>query len=90
MPDKDERLAAAALPEALAEFTLALIGDLNDLRAGRITPHAARVRAQLAREVLRSVHLQLEGVKYLSGRALPAPRASAGAPAAGGTGGGDG
>lgn len=54
------------LPETLSEFTRELIQDLKDLRAGRITAGAARVRAQLAREVLRAVHLQLEGLKYLS------------------------
>ena len=71
------------LPETLSEFTRELIQDLKDLRAGKITAGAARVRAQLAREVLRAVHLQLEGLKYLSGAAKPASgkRALAGAAA---------
>ncbi len=62
-----------SLPDTLTTFTLGLIGDLNDLRAGKITTAEARVRTQLAREVLRSVHLQLQGIKYLSGAAKPLP-----------------
>lgn len=62
------------LPEALSQFTMELIEDLRDLRAEKITVHEARVRAQLAREVLRSVHLQLEGMKYLSETAKQLPR----------------
>ncbi len=54
------------LPDTLSEFTTELMEDLRDLRAGKITPRDARVRALLAREVLRSVHLQLEGMKYMS------------------------
>ena len=54
------------LDETLANFTLELIGDLRALRAGKITSSEARVRAQLAREILRSVNLQLQGMKFLS------------------------
>ena len=54
------------LDETLTSFTLELIGDLKALRAGKITIAEARVRAQLAREILRAVHLQLQGMKFLS------------------------
>lgn len=49
--------------------TLMLIDDLKALRAGKITNTDARVRAQLAREILRSVHLQLEGMKRIEASA---------------------
>lgn len=48
------------------DFTLALIQDLNDLRAGKITNVDARARAQLAHEVLRSLTIQLQGMKMIS------------------------
>ena len=57
------------LPDTLSDFTRELIQDLKDLRAGRITARDARVRTQLAREILRAVHLQLEGMKHLAGAA---------------------
>lgn len=53
----------------LNEVTLGLIQDLKDLRAKKITNTDARVRAQLGREILRSVHLQLEGMKVIEGKA---------------------
>ena len=60
---------ADTLHGELSTFTRELIQDLKDLRAGKITAPEARVRAQLAREVLRSVHLQLQGLKHLAGKA---------------------
>ena len=47
----------------LNEFTLGLIDDLKELRMGEITNADGRVRAQLAREVLRSCHIMLETSK---------------------------
>ena len=49
----------------LNEVTLGLTGDLKALRAGKITNADARVRAQLAREILRAVHLAMEGMKTI-------------------------
>ena len=43
----------------LRDVTMGLIQDLEDLRAGKITNADARTRAQLAREILRSDHIQL-------------------------------
>ncbi len=60
-----------ALPDTLNEFTLELIDDLRALRRGDITLREGRVRALLAREVLRSVHLHLEGMKLLSDQSRP-------------------
>lgn len=55
----------------LTEVTSGLIDDMKSLRAGKITNADARVRAQLAREILRSVHLQLEGIKLIESKARP-------------------
>ncbi|MEL6110391.1 MAG: hypothetical protein AAFU85_30660 [Planctomycetota bacterium] len=53
----------------LREVTEELIGDLRALREGKITNADARTRAQLGREILRAVHLQLEGVKLIESKA---------------------
>ncbi len=73
------RIAVKPLPDTLARFTADLIGDLNALRDGRITLRDARVRADLAREILRAVHLHLEGLRVLGDAAkeLPAPQSAA-------------
>lgn len=60
----------------LNEVTLGLIQDLRDLRAGKITNTDARTRAQIAREIMRGVHLALEGMKVIESaqqksRAIP-------------------
>jgi hypothetical protein len=55
----------------LTKFTSDLINDLNDLREGKLSVKDARARAMLAREILRSVHLQLEGAKFMSINAKP-------------------
>jgi hypothetical protein len=62
-------LSATLSPQSLGAFTRDLIGDLKKLRAGKITNADARVRAQLAREILRAAHLHLEGLKILSSNA---------------------
>lgn len=63
---------------SLADFTVELIQDLKDLRAGKISAKDARVRALLAREVLRSVHLHMEGLRYLDGQATDARQSISG------------
>ena len=49
----------------LNQVTLALVQDLQDLRDGKITNTDARTRAQLAREIMRAVHLSLQGMRML-------------------------
>lgn len=66
---KEDSAPLSTLPDTLAEFTRGLMGDLVKLRNGEITNKDARVRALLAREVLRSVHLGLEGSRILSDKA---------------------
>lgn len=55
----------------LVGFTNSLIKDLEDLRAGMISPENARARALLAKHVLRSVHYVVTAQKYIERQALP-------------------
>ena len=73
----DEEREIAALPSTLSAFTQSLIQDYNDLRADKITTAPARVRAQLAREILRSLHLHLQGMRMLADTAKPVPEVAA-------------
>lgn len=61
---------------SLEAFAEGLIADLEDLRAGRITIKEAKARTDLAREVLRAFHLNLQGLRYLSGQAKQIPSAN--------------
>jgi hypothetical protein len=58
-------------PTTLNEVTLGLIQDLRDLRAKKITNADARTRAQLAREILRSLYLTLEGMRFIEAHNSP-------------------
>lgn len=66
MGNRQKADTTESLGEGLGEFTVELMNDLKALRSGDITPREARVRALLAREILRAVHLQMEGMKYLA------------------------
>lgn len=57
----------------LMKFTDDLAADLRALRAGTISVQDARVRADLARQVLRSIGFVITAQKMLEGKALPAP-----------------
>lgn len=65
---------------SLTRFAQGLMADVRAHRDGTLTTREARVRAALAREALRAVHLELEGRKFMAmsakavgGAALPAP-----------------
>lgn len=49
----------------ITRFTLELIGDLRKLRAGQITIHDARARAELAKQVLRAVGYVISAQRLL-------------------------
>lgn len=59
----------------LLDFTRHLIGDLSALRAHKISVQGARVRAELARQVLRSVALVVSAQKFLATTAPAVPAA---------------
>lgn len=56
-------------PDTMADLAIALIGDYHLLRAGKITVKQAQAGAKLADSALRSVNLQLMGLKYLGEQA---------------------
>jgi hypothetical protein len=58
----------------LNEVTLGLVQDLRDLRAKKISNADARTRAQLAREILRAVHLTIEGMRVLNAPLASKPK----------------
>ncbi len=55
----------------LLAFTDSLILDLQALRAGRISVKDAMARAEIAKQVLRSVGFVVTAQKYLSENAKP-------------------
>lgn len=64
----------------LAAFTKSLIADLEGLRSGKISVQQARASAELARQVIRSMHLMVTAQKLIEARALPVPTASSATP----------
>ncbi len=60
----------------LLTFTDDLIGDLRDLRQGKISVRDARARAEIARQVLRAVHYVVSAQKFIEQQALPVPPAA--------------
>lgn len=52
--------------------------DLDELRAGKISVDDARVRAELAKQIMNGVRLVVNAQKYLEGRALPSPSSLSG------------
>jgi hypothetical protein len=62
---------------SLADFANSLIEDLEALRAGKITIREAKARTELAREILRAFHLNIQGMRFLSGAAKALPPGAA-------------
>lgn len=60
-------------PDTLEGFALSLMDDLDQLRAGKITIKEAKARTEMAREILRAFHLQLQGMRMFSDRAKALP-----------------
>lgn len=59
---------------SLNSFTDDLIADLKLLRAGRISVKDAHARAELAKQVIRAIHLAVAARKFLEGvQPPPAP-----------------
>lgn len=55
----------------LAKFTKDLIGDLNGLRSGRVSIQQGRAIAELARQIIRSMHLVVSAQRLIESRAKP-------------------
>jgi len=73
----DPRSDASPLNErfSLDSVINGLAGDLTALRAGKISVEDARVRAELAKQILNGVRTVVNAQKFLEGRALPLPPA---------------
>ncbi len=59
----------------LATFAHSLMDDLDALRSGKITINEAKARTEMAREILRAFHLNIQAMRFISGHAksLPMP-----------------
>lgn len=53
----------------LTEIINGLVGDLTDLRAGKISVNDAMARSMLAKQIFNGVRLYLNGTKLLSDHA---------------------
>lgn len=49
-----------------------LVGDLDELRAGKISVNDAMARSMLAKQIFNGVRIYMNGVKLLSDSAKPA------------------
>jgi len=68
MPAKSDN--GADLPAStLTRLARNLIEDYEQLRKGKLSVREARARANLAREAMRAVHLQFEGLRFMSEQA---------------------
>ncbi len=56
-------------PDTMSDLGIALIADYHRLREGKISVKQAQAGAKLAEAALRSVNLQLIGVRYLAEQA---------------------
>lgn len=55
----------------MMDFTKSLIADLDRLRTGEISVQQARAAAELARQIIRAMHLVVTAQKLIETRALP-------------------
>jgi len=54
------------LAASLSQLAQDLIADYRALREGKLSVREARTRAAVAREAMRAVHLNFEGLRFLS------------------------
>lgn len=60
---------APPLASSLTQLAQDLIADYHALRDGSLSVREARARALVAREALRAVHLNFEGLRFISEQA---------------------
>lgn len=72
MPARDYESAPVTQTLGLDSIIRGLAGDLEDLRAGKITPQDAIARSMLAKQIFNGVRLYLNGSKLIEQRAKPA------------------
>lgn len=66
MPSRDYEAAPASEMLGLVEVIKGLAGDLEALRAGKISTNDAIARSVLAKQIFNGVRLYLNGARYLS------------------------
>lgn len=78
MPSRDYEAAPASEMLSLVEVIKGLAGDLEALRAGKISKNDAIARSVVAKQIFNGVRLYLNGARYLSERArrVEEPRAA--------------
>lgn len=62
----DTPTEAMPLAASLSQLAQDLIADYRALREGKLSVREARTRAAVAREAMRAVHLNFEGLRFLS------------------------
>lgn len=71
MPPRDYESAPASEALGLTGIIQGLAGDLDALRAGKITVQDAIARSMLAKQIFNGVRIYLNGTKMLADQAKP-------------------
>lgn len=71
MPTRDYETAPVSDQLGLPNVIAGLIGDLDELRAGKISVNDAVARSMLAKQIFNGVRIYLNGAKMLSDNAAP-------------------
>ncbi len=69
MAKRDYETAPVTQELRLNDVIQGLVGDLEDLRAGKISTNDAMARSQLAKQIFNGVRIYMQGAALLSGRA---------------------
>ncbi|MBI0530899.1 hypothetical protein [Sphingomonas sp. TX0522] len=72
MSSRDYETAPVSDQLGLPNVIAGLIGDLDELRAGKISVNDAVARSMLAKQIFNGVRIYLNGAKLLSDSAQPA------------------
>jgi len=81
MATRDYESAPVSEQLGLSSVITGLIGDLDALRAGKITVNDAVARSLLAKQIFNGVRIYLNGTKVLADNAKPATIAAPEQPA---------
>lgn len=76
MPPRDYTSAPVSDALGMGDIIKGLTGDLEELRAGRISVNDALARSQLAKQIFNGFRLYLNGSKMLSDMAKPTGHAA--------------
>lgn len=71
MAPRDYESAPVSESLGLRHVVLSLVKDLDDVRAGTISPQDALARAALAKQIFNGVRLYLQASKFLENQAKP-------------------